>query len=78
MCIVTGKVKSAAQGRDVLRYAMLDNCNQRYFIQEVLVKKMEASGRETTLNLKTLNGERIEFTIAIERLQVSGSKDGST
>ena len=78
MCIVTGKVKSAAQGKDVLRYAMLDNCNQRYFIQEVLVKKMEASGRETTLNLKTLNGERIEFTIAIERFQVSGSKDGST
>ena len=78
MCIVTGKVKSASQGKDVLRYAMLDNCNQRYFIQEVLVKKMEASGRETTLNLKTLNGERIEFTIAIERLQVSGSKDGST
>ena len=48
------------------------------FIREVLVKKMQTSGRKTTLNLKTLHGERSESTTAIEGLQAAGSKDGST
>ena len=39
---------------------------------------MQTSGRKTTLNLKTLNGEGSESTTAIEGLQVVGSKDGST
>ena len=60
MCIVPVKVKSAAQGKDVLAYAMMD---QGSFIQETLVKKMQASA---TLNLKTPNGERSESTIAID------------
>ena len=77
MCIVPVKVRAAAQGKDVLTYAMLDNCSQGSFIQEALVKKMQTSGRKTTLNLKTLNGERSESTTAIEGLQVAGSKDGS-
>ena len=47
-------------------------------MQEALVKMMQTSGRKTTLNLKTLNGERSESTKAIEGLQVAGSKDGST
>ena len=47
-------------------------------MQEALVKMMQTSGRKTTLNLKTLNGERSESITAIEGLQVAGSKDGST
>ena len=78
MCIVHVKVRAAAQGKDVLTYAMLDSCSQRSFIREALVEKMQASGRKTTLNLKTLNGERSEFITAIEGLQVAGSRDGST
>ena len=78
MCVVPGKVRAAAQGKDVLTYAMLSKCSQGSFIQEALVKKMQTSGRRTTLNLKALNGERSESTTAIEGLQVAGSKDGST
>ena len=69
MCIVPVKVKSAAQREDILTYAMLGNYSQGSFIQEALVKKMQ---------MKTLNGERSESTIAIHRLQVAGSKDGNT
>ena len=72
MCIVPVKVRSAVHGKDVLTYGILDNCSQGSFIQEALVKKMQTSGRKTTLNLKTLNGERSESTIAIDGLQVSG------
>ena len=78
MCIVPVKVKSAAQGKDVLTHAMLDNCSQGSFIQEALVKRMQTSGRKATLNLKTLNGKRSEPTTAVEGLQVARSKDGST
>ena len=78
MCIFPMKVKFAAQGKDVLTYTMLDNCSQGSFIQEALAKKMQTSGRKTTLNLKTLNGERSESTIAIDGLQIAGSKDGNT
>ena len=78
MFIVPVKVKSAAQGKDVLTYAMLHNCSQGSFIQEALVKKRKASGRKTTLYLKTLNGERSESAIAIDGLQVARSKDGNT
>ena len=38
---------------------------------------MQTSGRKTTLNLKTLNGERSKPTIATDRLY-GGSKDGNT
>ena len=71
MCIVPVKIKSAAQVKDVLTHAMLDNCRQRSFIQKALVKKMHTSRRKTTLNLKTLNGERSESTSAIDGLQVA-------
>ena len=64
MCIVPVKIKSAAQEKDVLTYAMLDNCSQGFFIQEALVKEMQTSGRKATLNLKTLNGERSEYKTA--------------
>ena len=47
---------------------------QGSFIQEALVKKMQTSGRKTTLNLKTLNGEISDSTTAIQGIQVAGSK----
>ena len=72
------EVRAAAQGKDVLTYAMLDKCSQGSFIREALVKKMQTSGRKTTLNFKALNGERSESTTAIDGLQVAVSKDGST
>ena len=39
---------------------------------------MQTSGRKTTLNLKTLNGETSESITAVEGLQVAESKNGST
>ena len=68
MCIVPVKVKCAAQGRDVLTHAMLDNDSHGSFIQEALVKRMQTARRKATLNLKTLNGKRSEATTAVEGL----------
>ena len=75
MCVVPVKVKSAAQGKDVLIYVMLDNCSQVCLYQEALVKNMQTSGRKETLNLKTLNSEISETTIAIDGLQFPRLKE---
>lgn len=54
---------------------MLDNCRQGSLIQQILGKKMHTSERKALLNLKILNGERSEPTMAIDRLQVLGVKN---
>lgn len=51
---------------------MLDSCIQGSFIDEELVKELQLSGRKTTLNLKTLNGEKSESTTLIEGIDVKG------
>ena len=42
MCIALMNVKSAARKTDVLAYVTLGSCSHGSFIQEVLVKKMQA------------------------------------
>ena len=39
-------------------YAMLDKCSQASFIHDNLVKEFSVHGMKTTLNLKTLHGEK--------------------
>ena len=50
---------------------MLDNCSLGSFIQEALVKKMQTSGRKTTLKLKTLNGEMIHLPVDKKEVQTA-------
>ena len=73
MCIVPVKIRHWENiENEVLTYAMLDSCSQGSFIQEDLIKELQLSGRKTTLNLKTLNGERTESTVLIEGMDVKG------
>ena len=73
MCIVPVKIRHWKNIKnEVLTYAMLDSCSQGSFIQEDLIKELQLSGRKTTLNLKTLNGERTESTVLIEGMDVKG------
>ena len=72
MCIVP-----VNDAKNVLTYAMLDNCSQGSLIQEAIVKKTQTSGKKTTLNLKILNSERSESTTAIEGLEVARSRDAN-
>ena len=73
MCIVPVKVYDSDKGREMMRYAMLDNCSQGSFISESLVKQMNLSGRKTTLNLKTLSSKKLETAIVIDGLKVSSA-----
>ena len=58
MCIVPVKVKHG-DGKDMITtYAMFDNCSQGSFIHDNLVKELGVHGMKTTVNLKTLHGEK--------------------
>ena len=63
--------------KEVLVYAMLDNCSQGTFIGDVLqlLTDADAEMRRTVITVKTLTGESIEDSTAVEGLLVSPSKD---
>ena len=62
----------------ITTYAMLDNCHQGSFIHDNLVKEIGVQGMKTSLNLKTLHGEKIESIMVVEGIQVTGmSGNGS-
>ena len=72
MCIVPVSIKYKNNGKQVTRYAMLDNCSQGSFVHEAVLKQLGVKGTKTTLSLKTLHGERSENTSAIVGMQVKG------
>ena len=54
MPIVPAKLK--ANGKEIITYAMLDNCSTGTFIRESLSKELEVVEAETNLVIKTING----------------------
>ena len=78
MCIVPVKVKHEDGKDTITTYAMLDNFSQGSFIHDNLVKELGVHGMKTTLNLKTLHGEKTESTMVVEGIKVAGmSGNGS-
>ena len=71
MCVVPVKVKHDQSKKEVTTYAMLDNCSQGSFIHDSLIKKLGVTGNKTTINLKTLHGERSEKTKSVEGIKVA-------
>ena len=72
MCIVPVKVKHEDGKDTITTYAMLDNCSQGSFIHDSLVKEHGVHKMKTTLNLKTLHGEKTESTMVVEGIKVTG------
>ena len=52
---------------------MLDCCSQGTFISTDLARKLKAEGVQTTIKIKTLNGEESQETEAVSGLKVSKS-----
>ena len=58
-------------------HAMLDFCSQGTFISTDLARKLESEGVQTTIKIKTLNGEESQETEAVSGLKVSKSSGQS-
>ena len=77
MCIVPVKMKHGDSKDMIATYLILDNCIKGP-IHDNLVKELGLYGMKTTLNPKTLHGEKTESAMVVEGIKVTGmSGDGS-
>ena len=52
-------------------FALLDTCSQGTFVTDDLLKKLGLSGVRTSINIKTLNGDKKVKSSLIEGIMVS-------
>ena len=71
MCVIPVKVKYKDSNSVYSTFAMLDNCSQGCFVNSSLVKNLRIKGHKTSVSVKTLTGERIHTSFAVDRLKVS-------
>ena len=71
MCVVPVKAKCSNSKKEFRTHAMLDCCSQGTFISTDLARKLKAEGVQTTIKIKTLNGEESQETEAVSGLKVS-------
>ena len=73
MCVVPVKVKCSNSRKEFRTHAILDCCSQGTFSSTDLARKLKAEGVQTTIKIKTLNGEESQKTEAVSGLKVSKS-----
>ena len=64
-------VKLKANGKEIITYAMLDNCSTGTFVREDLSKELEVVGAERNLVIKTINRTEFHNTTVSTNLVVS-------
>ena len=57
MCTVPMKIKGSSGNEVICTYALLDTCRQGTFILDQLRDHLYIPGRETSVTIKTINGE---------------------
>ena len=65
ICVMTVNIKCNQSKNELNIYAILDSCNRWTFG----TKKLRSEGNLTTINIKTLNGEKSQETEAISGLE---------
>ena len=71
MCVIPVKVKYKDSNSVYSTFVMLDNCSQGFFVNSSLVKNLRIKGHKTSVSVKTLTGERIHTSFAIDGLKVT-------
>ena len=56
MCVVPVDIRHKKSNIVVRTLAMLDNCSQGIFVKTELLEKLEVEGTNTSVTIKTLNG----------------------
>ena len=69
------KIKGSSGNKVIRTYALLDSWSQETFILDQLRDHFCIPGRETSVTIKTINGEFKSSSKAIDGLQVSGVND---
>ena len=71
MCVIPVKVKYKDSNSVYSTFAMLDNCSQGCFVNSSLVKNLRIKCHKNPVSVKTLTGERIHTSFAVDGLKVS-------
>ena len=58
MCVVPVRVKHHNSKNEVTTFALLDSCSQGTFATDDLLQRLNISGVETSISIKTLNGNQ--------------------
>ena len=58
MCVVPVRVKHSDSDKEVKTFALLDTCNQGTFVNQDLISKLGVPGMETSISIKTFNGNQ--------------------
>ena len=69
--IIPVRVRQQGKGTEFLTYAFFDNGSNGCFLSNDLMTKLNATGHETTLKLRTMNGETSTTCMAVNNLIVS-------
>ena len=73
MSVVPVLLRHPEAAKDVMTYALLDNCSQGTFVHKDLVSCLGIKGVDTTITVKTLNGQESELSEAVTGMMVRGS-----
>ena len=71
MCVVSVQLRHCNSDKEVSTFALLDTCSQGTFVTDNMLKKLGLSGARTSVNIKTLNGNKKVTLSLIEGLIVS-------
>ena len=71
MCVVSVRLRHCNSDKEVSAFALFDTCSQGTFVTDDLLKKLGLSGVRTSINIKTLNGNKKVKSSSIEGLMVS-------
>lgn len=75
MCVVPVELTHPNCDKIFNTYALLDSCSQGTFIDERLISHLGVSGRDTSITVKTLNGEHTGRSQVIDGLKVKAKDD---
>ena len=71
MCVALVQLRHCNSDKEVSTFALLDTCCQGTFVTDNLLKKLRLSGVWTSINIKTLNGNKKVTSSLIEGLKDS-------
>ena len=70
MCIVPVEVSHPSSKKIISTFAMLDSCSQGTFVAEDVIQRLSITGKQTTLTIKTINGEKEQKSEVFNGIQV--------
>ena len=58
MCVVLVRLRHCNSQKEVKTFALLDSCSQGTFVTEQILKELDVTSVNTSINIKTLNGNQ--------------------